>query len=211
MALISINIKQAISVRPRFESHISMFFFISHCSMFTIESCFEIHCKLKTTTCSLCVDCCFFLPFLSTAIEIGFTRQRITRLEQFASLYDEIINKSRVSEQTFQLQFEISTVISSSGLQRATQDEDFAISDPNITLVYNSLAPSDSNLLFVYIIFHDNRPESTEVFQVSVTRDPRNASNPSFDCSKDNGCYWQLEIRIEDDDGELSFYLSHEF
>ena len=153
-----------------------------------------------------------FLRFLSTAIEIGFTRQRITRLEQFASQFDEIINKSRVSEQTFQLQFEISTVISGSGLQRAMPDEDFAISDsPGVTVVYNTLFPSQSNLLFGYRIFFDNRPENTEVFQVSVTSDPRNANNPSFDCSKDNGCYWQLEIRIKDDDGELSLYLSQEF
>ena len=114
-----------------------------------------------------------------------------------------------MSEQTFQLQFEISTVISSSGLQRATQDEDFAISDPNITLVYNQLAASESNLPFGYLIFQDNRPENTEVFQVSVTPDPRSASNPSFDCNKDNGCYRRFEVRIEDDDGELSLYLSH--
>ena len=150
----------------------------------------------------------FFLPFLSTAIEIGFTRQRITRLEQFATQFDEIINKSCVSEQTFQLQIELSTIISGSGLQRATQDEDFAI--PGSTVVYNTLFPSESDLLFGYQIFQDNRPENTEVFQVSVTPDPRNASNPSFDCNKDNGCYWRLEIRIEDDDGELSLYLSHE-
>ena len=158
---------------------------------------------------SFCIDCCFFLPFLSTAIEIGFTRERITHLEQFAR-FDEIINKSRVSEQTFQLQFEISTVISSSGVQRATQNEDFAVGS-DTKLVYNQLAPSDSNLPFGYRIFHDIRPENTEVFQVSVTPDPRSASNPSFDCNKDNGCHWRLEIRIEDDDGELSLYQSHEF
>ena len=152
----------------------------------------------------------FFFPFLSTAIEIGFTRERITHLEQFAQ-FDEMITKSRVSEQTFQLQIEISTIITGSGLQRATQDEDFAISSPNTTLVYSTLTPSESNLPFGYQIFEDDIPENTEVFQVSVTPDPRNASNPSFDCSKDNGCYWRLEIRIEDDDGELSFYLSHEF
>ena len=159
---------------------------------------------------SFCVDCCFFLPFLSTAIEIGFTRERITRLEQFASQFDEMITKSRVSEQTFQLRIEISTIISGSGLQRATQDEDFAISDPNTTLVYNTLTPSENNLLFGYRIAFDNRPENTEVFQVSVTPDPRNASNPSFDCNRDNGCYRRFEVRIEDDDGELSLYLSHE-
>ena len=153
----------------------------------------------------------FLLPFLSTAIEIGFTRESITRLEQFATQFEEIINKSRVSEQTFQLRFEISTIITGSGLQRATQDEDFAIGSPNTTLVYDTLAPSENNLPFGYIIHQDNRPENTEVFQVSVTADPRDASNPSFDCSKDNGCYWQLEIRIEDDDGELSVFLSYEF
>ena len=159
---------------------------------------------------SFCIDCCFFFPFLSTAIEIGFTRERITRLEQLAQ-FDEIINKSRVSEQTFQLQIEISTIITGSGLQRATQDEDFAIGQHGVTLVYTSLAPSESNLPFSYIIFQDNRPENTEVFQVSVTPDPRNASSPSFDCNRDNGCYRRLEVRIEDGDGELSFYQSHEF
>ena len=160
---------------------------------------------------SFCDDCCFFLWFLSTAIEIGFTRERITRFEEFASQFDEIINKSRVSEQTFQLQIEISPIISSSGLQRATQDEDFRISSPGVTVVYNTLYPSESYLLFVYQILFDNRPENTEVFQVSVTPDPRSASNPSFDCNRNNGCYRRLEVRIEDDDGELSLYLSHEF
>ena len=150
----------------------------------------------------------FFFPFLSTAIEIGFTRERITRFERFASQFDEIITKNRVSEQTFQLQIEISTIISGSGLQRATQDEDFAIGLPNTTLVYNTLPPSESNLLFGYQIFQDNRSENTEVFQVSVTLDPRSASNPSFDCNRDNGCYRRLEVRIVDDDGELSLYLS---
>ena len=161
-------------------------------------------------TSSFCVDCCFFLSFLSTAIEIGFTRERITRLEQFAQ-FEEIITKSRVSEQTFKLQIQISTVITGSGLQRATQNEDFAVGFPGATLMYNTLKPSESNLLFSYLIFYDNRPENTEVFQVSVTPDPRNASNPSFDCNSENGCYWRLEVRIEDDDGELSLYRSHEF
>ena len=150
----------------------------------------------------------FFLPFLSTAIEIGFIRERITRFEQNAAQFDGIITKSRESEQTFKLQIEISTIITGSGLQRATQDEDFAISLPGVTLVYNTLAPSESNLVFTYQIFQDSRPEITEVFQVSVTPDPRNASNPSFDCNSDNGCYRRFEIRIEDDDGELSLYLS---
>ena len=146
----------------------------------------------------------FFLPFLSTAIEIGFTRERITRLEHFATQFEEIINKSRVSEQAFQLQIEISTIVTGSGLQRATHGEDFAIGSPNTTLVYNTLAPGESNLLFGYIISNDDRPENTEVFQVSVTPDPRNASNPSFDCNRENGCYRRLEVRIEDDDGESS-------
>ena len=116
-----------------------------------------------------------------------------------------------MSEQTFQLQIEISTIITGSGLQRATQDEDFIISSPGVAVVYYTLFPRDSYLLFSYLIFHDNRPENTEVFQVSVTPDPRYASNPSFDCNSENGCYRRLEVRIEDDDGELSLYLSHEF
>ena len=108
-----------------------------------------------------------------------------------------------MSEQTFLLQIEISTIITGSGLQRATQDEDFAISLPSTTLVYSTLTPMESNLPFGYQIFQDNIPENTEVFQVSVTPDPRNASNPSFDCNSDNGCYRRIDIRIEDDDGEL--------
>ena len=150
-----------------------------------------------------------FLPFLSTAIEIGFIQENITRLEQFASQFDEIINRSHVSEQTFQLQIEISTIITGSGLQRATQDEDFGVGLPNITLVYITLTPMESNLSFGYQIFQDNITENTEVFQMSVTPDPRNASNPSFDCNRENGCYRRFEVRIEDDDGELSLYLSH--
>ena len=66
-----------------------------------------------------------FLPSLSTAIEIGFTVQRISHTEEFRQ-FAAIINKSRVSEQTFELKIETGTILTRYGL-RATQGEDFQI------------------------------------------------------------------------------------
>ena len=66
-----------------------------------------------------------FLPSLSTAIEIGFTVQRISHNEEFRQ-FAAIINKSRVSEQTFELKIETGTILTRYGL-RATQGEDFQI------------------------------------------------------------------------------------
>ena len=133
-----------------------------------------------------------------TAIDIGFTRQRIYHNEVFYQ-FEALINKSHESEQTFIAQIEISTLISPFG-QRATQGEDFVTGPFDISIVLMSLGPSQPNELVPYQIIGDNTPENQEVFQMSVT--PAIGS-PTFTCTEINGCFQQLEIVIQDDDGNL--------
>ena len=133
----------------------------------------------------------------STAIEIGFTRQRIYLIEDFL-LYDTLINKSRESQQTFTLQIEVSTLLSGAG-QRAIPGEDFQIGLINRFLI-QQMDPREKYITTSYLILDDLTPESQEVFQLSVTPE---ISSPPFDCSITNGCYQQIEIVIIDDDGEL--------
>ena len=144
------------------------------------------------------VDFCFLSFLLSTAIEIGFTQRRIFHTE-VGEQFDTLINKSRVSEQTFLAQIEVSTLISPFG-QRATQGVDFLAGTPGFPIVRIRLTPSESNIQFAYQIFEDSTPENREVFQLSVTPD---IGSPTFTCTETNGCYQQLEIVIQDDDGEL--------
>ena len=132
----------------------------------------------------------------STAIEIGFTRQRIYLIEDFQQ-YDTLINKSRESEQTFLLQIEVSTLLSGAG-QRATPDEDFQTSAINRWI--QQMDPRENYITTSYLVCDDLTPENHEVFQLSVTPE---ISSPPFDCSITNGCYQQIEIVIIDDDGEL--------
>ena len=144
-----------------------------------------------------CVDC--FLPsLLFTAIEIGFTQRRIFHTEQLRQ-FDTLINKSRASEQTFTVQIELSTLNSPFG-QSATQGEDVEISGSGLPIVFQRLTPSHPNQIFTYLILGDNTPENQEVFQLSIT--PAIGS-PTFTCTEANGCFQQLEIVIQDDDGEL--------
>ena len=135
-------------------------------------------------------------PLFSTAIEIGFTLRRINHIEDEAQ-FDTIVDKSLVSEQTFFVQIEISTLTSPFG-QSATQGEDFVAG--TISVVVRELAPGQDNISFSYRIIEDNTPENQEVFQLSVT--PA-INSPAFSCSEANGCFQQLEIVIQDDDGEL--------
>ena len=140
-----------------------------------------------------------FFPPIFTAIEIGFTLRRIFHTEQFRA-FDILINKSRVSEQTFTAQVHISTRNSPFG-QSATQDEDFEVfGPPGLSTVALRLLPSEPNRLFAYRILVDNTPEFQEVFQLFIT--PAIGSQ-SFTCTEANGCFQQLEIVIQDDDGEL--------
>ena len=111
--------------------------------------------------------------------------------------FDELINKSRASEQTFYVQVELITLNSPFG-QSATRGEDFQISGAAILLL--RLQPSQPNRLFAYQIIGDNVPEYQEVFQLSVT--PA-IDSPTFTCNVANGCFQQLEVVIVDDDGEL--------
>ena len=112
-------------------------------------------------------------------------------------MFDTLINKSRVSEQSFVAQVELSTLNSPFG-QSATRGEDFQIGGSAI--VFLRLLPLQPNILFSYQILGDNTPENQEVFQLSIT--PAIGS-PTFTCTEANGCFQQLEIVIQDDDGEL--------
>lgn len=130
-----------------------------------------------------------------TAIEIGFTRQRIYHTEttiQFTTL----IKKSLDSEQTFGLLIESTTLLSGVG-QRATRYEDFDIGHSRF--VHIGVYPDQIYGYFSYLIHEDSTPENQEAFQLSVT--PANYS-PAFGCSITNGCYRQIEVVIIDDDGE---------
>ena len=145
-----------------------------------------------------CVDSCFLPSLLSIAIEIGFTLRRVFHTEE-SQAFDTLINKSRVSEQTFLVQIEISTLNSPFG-QSATRGEDFETGRPGNATVLQRLFPNETNTPFSYRIIEDNTPENREVFQLSVTPD---IGSPAFTCTQDNGCFQQLEIVIVDDDGEF--------
>ena len=134
----------------------------------------------------------FFLTKLSTAIEIGFTLPRIYHVEQFRQFHT-FINKSGVSEETFHLQIEISPGIG----HRATPGEDFSIGSGRSVLLY--MSSSESSIPFGYQLLDDLTPESQETFQLIIT--PA-TNSPPFNCSVANGCYQQVEIVIQDDDGE---------
>ena len=140
------------------------------------------------------------MPFLLfTAIEIGFTQQRINRTEVVFQQFEVLINKSRLSEQTFIAQVEISTLDSAFG-QSATRGEDFQTGDPDFSTILLSFHPNEPNRLFSYQIIGDNIPENQEVFQLSVTPE---IDSPTFSCTQANGCFQQLEIVIVDDDGKF--------
>ena len=134
----------------------------------------------------------------STAIEIGFTRQRIYLIEDFRR-YEILINKCCESEQTFFLQIQVHTLLSAAG-QRATPDEDFQTGHTDHHVWYGLMEPSQNNILLSYFILDNLTPENQEVFQLSVTPD---INSPPFGCSITSGCYRQIEIVIVDDDGEL--------
>ena len=127
---------------------------------------------------------------LSTAIQIGFTQSRISHVEQFAQ-FDAIINKSLASEQTFIVQVETLSGIG----QSATPGEDFQVNGSVVVMT-----PEQNSIPFSYQILDDNTPENQEVFQLNVTSVP---SSPPFGCDRTDGCFQQLEIVIQDNDGEL--------
>ena len=129
--------------------------------------------------------------------------RRIFHTEVIFQQFDILINKSRVSEQTFTAQVEISTLNSPFG-QSATRGEDFLTGLPGQSTVHIRLLPSEPNTPFSYLIRGDNTPENQEVFQLSVTPE---IGSPTFTCTQANGCFQQLEIVIVDDDGEFGRYL----
>ena len=130
--------------------------------------------------------------FVFTAIEIGFTQRRINQTEVLFGQFDTLINKSRVSEQTFIARIELSTLNSPFG-QSATRDEDFQITGAAIFDL--RIDPTQPSRQFAYQILGDKVPENQEVFQLSVT--PAIGS-PTFTCTEANGCFQQLEIVISD-------------
>ena len=147
------------------------------------------------------VECCFLSFVLFTAIEIGFLRRRTFHTEVLFQQFDTLINKSRVSEQTFIAQIELSTLNSPFG-QSATRGEDFQITGAAVLEL--RIDPTQPSRQFAYQILGDEVPENQEVFQLSIT--PAIYS-PTFTCTQANGCFQQLEIVIVDDDGELVKFL----
>ena len=113
--------------------------------------------------------------------------------------FETLINKSRVSEQTFIAQIEITTLNSPFG-QSATRGADFFAGVPGQPTVLQRLEPSEANVPLTYQILGDDVPENQEVFQLSVTPE---IGSPTFTCTQANGCFQQLEVVIVDDDGEL--------
>ena len=113
--------------------------------------------------------------------------------------FETLINKSRVSEQTFVAQVEICTLNSPFG-QSATRGADFQTAIPDFSTMLLRLDPSQPNTQFSYLIIGDNTPENQEVFQLSITPD---IGSPTFTCTEANGCFRQLEVVIVDDDGEF--------
>ena len=140
-----------------------------------------------------------FLFLLSTAIDIGFTVPTINHTEEFRQ-FDTIINKSRVSEQTFELRIQITTVLSGVG-RRATPGQDFVIRDGS-NIVTQLMNPNENSINFAYRIREDSTPENQEVFQLFVTPNP---GTPAFGCDINRGCHQRIEIVIIDDDGEFLF------
>ena len=141
-------------------------------------------------------------PHISTAIDIGFTRQRIYHNEQ-PWQFETIVTKSRESEQTFYLQIEVTTLLSGAG-QSATLGEDFQTGGQVLqgrTFVFWTMSHYSSSITTGYLLHDDLTPENPEVFQLSIT--PA-INSPRFGCSITNGCYQQIEVVIIDDDGGLS-------
>jgi len=122
--------------------------------------------------------------------------RRIFHTEQFR-IFDTLVNKSRVSEQTFTAQVELSTLNSPFG-QSATQGEDFQITGVAVFML--RIDQSQPTRQLAYQLIDDNTPENQEVFQLSIT--PA-IDSPTFTCIQANGCFQQLEIVIVDDDGEF--------
>ena len=122
--------------------------------------------------------------------------RRIFHTEQF-QIFDTLVNKSRVSEQTFTAQVELSTLNSPFG-QSATQGEDFQITGVAVFML--RIDQSQPTRQLAYQLIEDNTPENQEVFQLSIT--PA-IDSPTFTCTEANGCFQQLEVVIVDDDGEL--------
>ena len=108
-----------------------------------------------------------------------------------------------MSEQTFELRIQITTILSGVG-QRATRGEDFEIGGVIGSIVVLQMRPEENSISFTYLIQDDPTPENQEVFQLFVTPNP---GSPAFSCDIYNGCYLRVEVVIIDDDGEFYFFL----
>ena len=140
------------------------------------------------------------------AIEIGFTQERVEHNESNAT-FSEVIVKTRLSEQTFNIQVRISTPRILGLGEPATLGDDFEIldvADFQIGDVLNvTLTPDDNETKISYQIFEDQVPERTEIFLVTTRAFP---GSPAFGCDDNSGlqdCFPELQVSVNDNDGEL--------
>lgn len=125
---------------------------------------------------------CFFL--IPTDIAIGFERPSYTFSEpEFSETFLDgpvflVKQNNRKSEQTFNIVFQVSSSTPGSSIQPATLSErlpngtelinDYILSTAGLTTVTASFTSSQQRIPFVFTLFPDNLPESTEAFQASI-------------------------------------------
>jgi hypothetical protein len=107
------------------------------------------------------------------------------------------------SEQTFSIVFQVSSSTPGSSIRPATLSEhlpngtelinDYVLSTAGVTTITASFSPTKQRIPFVFTLFPDNLPESTEAFQASIA--PKENS-PAFNIPTA-----EAFIIIEDNDG----------
>jgi len=139
------------------------------------------------------------------AVEIGFKNKSVDHTESKAT-FSAFVMRFHQSEQTFQIQIQISAPRILGLGEPATLGDDF-----QTTSVLNlTLTPDDNEMEITYQIFEDQIPERTEVFLASTRAVP---GSPAFDCDGLQDCFPELQVSVVDDDSELlnfwtSIYLS---
>ena len=129
------------------------------------------------------------------AVEIGFTQKNVDHTESDAN-FSAVVRRFYQSEQTFQIQIQISAPRILGLGEPATQGDDFQTTNVlNVTLT-----PDDHEVEITYLILEDETPESTEIFLVSSRAVP---GSPAFDCDGLQDCFPELQVSVVDDDGEL--------
>ena len=129
------------------------------------------------------------------AVEIGFTEKSVNHTESEAN-FSAVVKRFLQSEQTFQIQIQISAPRILGLGEPATLGDDF-----QTTSVLNvTLTPDDNEVEITYLILEDETPESTEIFLVSTLAVP---GSPAFDCDGLQDCFPELQVSVVDDDSEL--------